>query len=82
MLAANGEKILGLFTSLQRSGAIAAHYNPEFCRVSLISLLAFPFAASPVLKDAFGFDIHEVNLDEWINHTVEILLFGMNADAR
>ncbi len=81
VLATTGEKILGLFMALQENGAIAGHYNPQFCRISLISLLAFPFAASPVLKDSFDFDIHKVNLEEWINHTVSILLFGLNVDV-
>lgn len=77
ILAISGERIRNLFLALQRSGAIGEKWNPDFCRISLISLLAFPFVASPVLKDAFEFDIHEVDADLWIEHTVAVLLSGL-----
>lgn len=79
ILGANGERILNLLVSLQENGNISSQLNPEFCRISLISLLAFPFVASPVLKDSFGFDIHDVDEDEWIDHTVKFLLMALSA---
>jgi AcrR family transcriptional regulator len=79
VLASTGEKVLQLFTSLQSGGAVAGYYNPQFCRISLMSLMAFPFVAAPVLKDAFDFDIHAVDVDAWINHTVSILMMGLQA---
>jgi TetR/AcrR family transcriptional regulator len=79
VLASNGKRILDLLSSLQENGKIGSQWNPEYCRISLISLLAFPFVANPVLKDSFGFDIHEVDMDEWVNHTVNLLLMGFQA---
>jgi AcrR family transcriptional regulator len=82
ILASNGKNILDMFTALQKNGSIPTHYNPEYCRITLMSLLAFPFVAAPVLKDSFDFDIHAVDMDDWIDHTVTILLIGLNAGTR
>lgn len=54
--------------------------NEKLLIISIISLVAFPFVASPVLNDAFNFDIRNTDLDEWVEHNYQLLIarFGPN----
>jgi AcrR family transcriptional regulator len=48
--------------------------NEEYLRVSIVSLVAFPFVASPLLNEAFDFDIRNIDADEWVEHNYQLLI--------
>jgi len=80
VISSNGEKILSLIKIMQEQKKMSGHLDPELSRISLMSLMAFPFIAAPVLKEAFDFDIHEIDTERWIEHTFSILSNGIQTE--
>lgn len=70
---ANGSaELLADFIALQqRQGYFRQDINPVFVRASLLSLLSFPFLASPILGDAYALDMDAVDMTQWIEHSVK-----------
>ncbi len=71
-----GDMFLMLLQGLKQSGQLREDIDPKLMRVSIISMVAFPFIATPVLDQAFGFSLDDNNIDTWINHTCHLLLEG------
>jgi len=72
----NGAQLHSMIETLQRQGVLRRELDPQALRISLLALTAFPFVASPVLEQAFGFDIHDQDMEEWIKYTTELFLHG------
>lgn len=72
----NGDLLLGLLNGLQSAGVLRANLDTKAALVSLLSLVAFPFVAAPIMKQAFGFDIRSRDMEEWIEHSAKLFLSG------
>ena len=71
--------VLRLIEDLVRQGYFRADLNIEYARMSLVSLLVFPFVAAPMLKDAMSFDLYRMDVDPWTEHTLTLFISGCKA---
>lgn len=74
---ASGARLLQDFIAMQKAdGYFRADLDVAMAGVSLLSLLVFPFVSAPVLKLSHGVDIHAIDIQEWVQHTVRIFEGG------
>ncbi|GEM_PF-843834 len=72
----SGEQLLKLLGGLKEGGQLRHNLDTEAARVSLLSLMAFPFVGAPILKQAFGFDVREQDTAQWVQHCASLFLHG------
>ncbi|TQV86259.1 TetR/AcrR family transcriptional regulator [Exilibacterium tricleocarpae] len=75
----NEAMIRGLIEELVQCGEFREDLDIEYARTSLISLLAFPFVAAPMLKDAVDFDLYRMDVEPWVRHTFTLFIAGCAA---
>ena len=68
--------MVAMLKALQQAGELRADLDPQLMQVSMISLVAFPFIAAPLLQQAFGFSLSEGNTERWIEHLTRLVLEG------
>lgn len=72
----NEKLVTQLIEEFVDSGFFRADLDLNHIRISLISLMAFPFLASPMLDAALGFNIYKVDQKEWVDHIFSLFLQG------
>ncbi|MCO1336195.1 TetR/AcrR family transcriptional regulator [Microbulbifer sp. OS29] len=72
-----GPKLCELLGVLQSAGQLRPDLDIKLMPISFISLIAFPFIAGDPLKEGFAFALGKDNGEEWIAHTVQLLLNGV-----
>lgn len=77
----NAESLAHAVRALIQSSASQSLINPEYLRVSIISMIAFPFVAQALLTEAFDFDVHHINTEEWVEHNYRLIMTGCGAHA-
>ncbi|MBV7264486.1 TetR/AcrR family transcriptional regulator [Photobacterium sp. WH24] len=77
-----GESLLNLFTTLQQKGILREDINPKFATASLISLMAFPMIAEPLIQDVLGVDRQVLRSSAWKQHLTLLLTQGLGSPPR
>ena len=77
----NAETLGLAVNQLIRSSVSQNVINPEYLRVSIISMIAFPFVAQALLTEAFDFDVHSINTEEWVEHNYRLIMTGCGVDT-
>ncbi len=77
-IAGSSEQILTKFIAIQiRDGYFKKSIDRSLVKVSLLSLLAFPFLATPILKEAYNVDMASIDTNKWIKHSVKLFETGL-----
>ncbi|GAB6262519.1 TetR/AcrR family transcriptional regulator [Photobacterium sp. CCB-ST2H9] len=71
-----GHALLTMFSVLQQKGILRAEINPRFATASMISLMAFPMIAEPLIQGVLGVDRQVLRSDAWKQHLTLLLTQG------
>lgn len=78
--AARGREALStLLLDAQRNGDIGAALDIDLTCISLLSLAIFPFFAAPLIRQVFGIDWDDEQLEALIRHQQRLFLQGATA---
>lgn len=78
-LAGNSFRNLRAFIRLQQDhGFFRQDLDLALTTASLLSQLSFPFLAAPILRDAYGLDMDNIDLQQWIDHTATLFEQGVS----
>ncbi|WNO08932.1 TetR family transcriptional regulator [Teredinibacter sp. KSP-S5-2] len=72
----NNKLVIHIIDELKASGFFREDLSTEYARTSLISLMAFPFIAAPMLKEAVGVDPYKEERKQWAQHTFKLFIQG------
>jgi hypothetical protein len=66
-----------MFDKLVNSNILKPDVEPELCKVSYFSLMAFPFIAPPGLLSLHGIELSEDFLNRLLEHNIKLMTDGM-----
>jgi len=66
-----------IFDKLVNSNILKPDVEPELCKVSYLSLMAFPFIAPPGLLALHGIELSEDFLNRLLEHNIKLMTDGM-----
>ncbi len=82
-LAKKSASMFPLFIEQQKA---EGYFDPDidntFTIVSLLSLFTFPFLAAPILREAYGFDMNDIDIERWIEHSARLFESGVLKDSQ
>ncbi len=65
-----------MFDKLVDSNILRPDADPKLCKVSYLSLMVFPFIASPALLAVHGIELSEEFLNQLIEHNIKLMTHG------
>lgn len=69
-----------MFTKMSELGLLREGLSPRMCKISLMSLMVFPFVAPPSLLSLHGIEVNEDFLNELLEHNIALLKRGLLRD--
>lgn len=69
-----------MFNKMSELGLLREGLSPRMCKISLISLMVFPFVAPPALLSLHGIEVNEEFLNELLEHNIALLKRGLLRD--
>jgi hypothetical protein len=66
-----------MFNKMSELGLLREGLSPRMCKISLISLMVFPFVAPPALLSLHGIEVNEEFLSELLEHNIALLKRGL-----